>query len=476
MQHRNHSVPTGWLIEELWGDSSPSSALATLQTYIYQLRKFLTAAVGPETAAEILQTTPAGYRLRIRDEDVDDGVFGGLVREAGSALQNEDPQRAVELARQALDQWRGPVLTDVQKGPLLEAYSAQLQEDRLRAIELRIDAELQLGRHRTLISELKALTISYPLNEGLHTRLMVVLYRAERRCEALETYQRLRATLIDELGLEPTAKAQRIHQAILTGDLNIGSEPDRARKRTAVLPAPAQLPPDIADFTARGHEICELKHRSCDAVGRGTLPITGVIGPPGIGKTAIAIRAARQMADRFPDAQFYQSYGCGPQVAAGEVLFRFLRATGIDPAGIPDDTEERSQLFRSWLASRRALVVLDDVQCAEQVMPLLPGSDTCAVLVTSQSPIRGLPGARYVRLDALGDNDSYRLLHQIVDTSVAQSELRAARPMLTECDGMPQRIRELGDEILSHPLTSHASARSLSVPWPARPYGSGPAR
>jgi len=452
MQHRNRDVPTGWLIEELWGDSSPHSALATLQTYIYQLRKFLAGCLGTDRATEMLQTKPAGYRLRVRDEDVDDGVFGDLVDQASGALQEGELHRTVELARSALDQWRGPALADVQKGPLLEAYSAQLQEDRLRAIELRIDAELQLGRHRELISELKALTVMYALNEGLHGKLMLALYAADRRSEALETFQRLRATLVRELGLEPTDKVQRLHQAILDGSIKVGPEPGRgaAPSRSRAIPPPAQLPPDIGDFIGRDAELDEIRRRFEEGLCGGALPVVGILGTEGIGKTAMAVRSARQMRAEFPDAQFYVSYRAG-RMSPGDVLYGFLRAVGFGEAQIPDDLDERSRLFRSWTAERRALVVLDDVAEAEEVTPLLPGSDACAVIVTSRAPVRGLSGVRYVRLDALSIDDSLLLLRHIVGAPLVDGEPRSARGHLAGCAGVPRRIRELGDEMLSPP-------------------------
>lgn len=454
MQHRNRHVPTGWLIEELWGGSSPASALATLQTYIYQLRKFLNATVGEETAAGMLQTKPAGYRLRVSDDDLDEGAFAALVRQARTALRAAEPQRAVELARAALDQWNGPALADVQKGPLLEAYSAKLEEDRLAAIELRLDAELALGHHRALISELKALTVMYPLNEGLHAKLMRALYAADRRCEALETFQGLRATLVDELGLEPTETIQRIHQAILNGSLP--TEVGRARPaRVKAIPQPAQLPPDIADFIGRGSELADLKRRCDEGIQVTGLPLIGIIGREGVGKTATAVRAAWQMRTAFPDAQFYVSYRTGETQDAGDVLYGFLRAAGLRDEEVPRGLDDRSGLFRSWTADRRIMVVLDAVTSAEQVVPLLPAGGSCVVIFTGRAPVRGLPGVQYVHLDALDDDDSLTLLHGILGSMLANRTPWAQR-LLSGCEGVPRRIRELGDEVLSGPGSVHA--------------------
>ena len=218
LMHANETVSMEWLVEELWGEEVPPSATATLQTYIYHLRKLLGGAAGGEDGAPLL-TKPPGYQLRVEPGQVDAHEFERLARAGREALAGDDVPRAADLLRQALGLWRGAALADVERGPRLEAYVARLEEERLRVLEERIEADMLLGRHRELIGELKALTTAYPLHEWFHSQLIVALYRAGRRSEALEVYQLLRRLLREELGLDPSPELQQLQLAILTGNL-----------------------------------------------------------------------------------------------------------------------------------------------------------------------------------------------------------------------------------------------------------------
>ncbi|MER5603903.1 AfsR/SARP family transcriptional regulator [Streptomyces sp. NPDC002265] len=214
-------VPVLSLIEELWGDHPPRSAMTTLQTYVLHLRRGIDRALGrrqTQSAKEILETVHGGYQLNAQPGEVDVHEHEHLMVAGRAAAQAGDDESASRLMGRALQLWRGPALVDVEAGPLLDIELLRLNEARLGAVECRVAAELRLGRHAEVLGELTVLTARYPLHERLHEQLMTALYRAGRVWQALETYQKLRTTLDHELGLEPSERLRRLHQALLNGE------------------------------------------------------------------------------------------------------------------------------------------------------------------------------------------------------------------------------------------------------------------
>src|SRR5256714_1469762 len=239
----NGLVQTGEFIDELWGECPPRSALSTLQTYIYKLRKVLldeTPGGGAHGSEEMLRTKPSGYILKVLRDSVDVGRFERRAEEGAQALEENEPERAAAALSQALTVWRGPALADVSAGELLGAYATRLEESRMRALELRIEADLQLGRHHSIVGELKMLTATHRLHEGLHAKLMLALHRSGRRYEALNVYRQLREVLIEDLGLEPSPALNRIHRALLASDPALDAKP---REKAAVPPVPPATAP-----------------------------------------------------------------------------------------------------------------------------------------------------------------------------------------------------------------------------------------
>ncbi|MFH8409726.1 BTAD domain-containing putative transcriptional regulator [Streptomyces sp. NPDC018019] len=217
----NQVMPVPTLMEEIWGDGMPRSALTTLQTYILQLRRLIGAALGPDspyTARDVLATRHGGYLLDVQPGAVDVHEYDRLVAGGRSAADRGDDAGAAALYREALAVWRGPALVDVRLGPLLEIELVRLEESRLGVLEQRIDADLRLGRHMQLLAELTSLTARHPLHEGLHAQCMVALYRSGRQWQALDVYQNLRRGLADELGLDPSVRLRQLHRAVLAGD------------------------------------------------------------------------------------------------------------------------------------------------------------------------------------------------------------------------------------------------------------------
>ncbi|GGZ81851.1 BTAD domain-containing putative transcriptional regulator [Streptomyces echinoruber] len=228
--HVGRIVTIDSLLAELWEEEPPRSAATTLQTYVLQLRRRIAAAVGDGagvSAKELLATEHGGYRLSLPAESVDVLRARDLIARGQQALAAGEDATGSALLGQALKLWDGPTLVDVPAGPRLRIERMSLEESRLGAVELRIGADLRLGRHHRLLGELTALTAEQPLHEALHAHYMVALYRAGRAGQALEVFRRLRATLIDELGLEPSPPVQRLHQAILAShpDLDPAAAP-----------------------------------------------------------------------------------------------------------------------------------------------------------------------------------------------------------------------------------------------------------
>lgn len=215
----NHIVPVSALKKELWDDGPPQSALTTLQTYILHLRKMLAGVAGRsvrQVSSDLLTTAPSGYTFRTRSSDeIDIEAFERLAREGRAAMATGSYETAARQLREALQLWRGPALVDVRLGRLLEVYAARLTESLLNVTELRIDADLHLGRHHSVLTELTALTTEHRFNENLHAQYMLALHRSGRRSQALGAYTALRARMIDDLGLDPSPRLQALHCAIL---------------------------------------------------------------------------------------------------------------------------------------------------------------------------------------------------------------------------------------------------------------------
>lgn len=217
----NKIVSTASLMTELWGETPPKSATTTLQTYVLHLRKALGALWEidlPDIAKNVLTTHTNGYMLSISPGTVDLHVYNKLVADGRRALEEGQIERGAARFDEALALWSGPPLADVPIGPLLEAEVLRLEEDRLGILEDRISADLRLGRHHQLLGELTSLVAQHPFHEGLHEKLMVALHRSGRRHQALDVYQRLRSSLVDELGIDPSPRLQRLHQSVLASD------------------------------------------------------------------------------------------------------------------------------------------------------------------------------------------------------------------------------------------------------------------
>jgi DNA-binding SARP family transcriptional activator len=360
------------LLFELWGDAPPRSAPTQVQGYVLRIRR----ALGDGGAGALLTAGP-GYRLLVGEDELDTRRFARLSAEGRAALRAGDAEHAAEVLGGALALWRGPALANVPASPLVSGIRRRLTELRHSTWEARVEADLALGRHAELVDEIARHVEAHPLRERPWRQLMLALDGAGRRDEAIAAYERVRALLVEHSGIEPGAELRTLHDEL-------------RRPRPQLVPAAPRL-------VGRAAELAEL-----DALADGPGPVVATVaGPAGIGKTALVRQWAHRAADRFPDGRLYADLAARDATA---VLATFLQALGVPAAEVPPDEDSRAALFRSCLAGRRVLVVLDGARDAGQVRPLLPGPSACVVLVTSRGDLRGLTathGARLLRLPVL---------------------------------------------------------------------------
>ncbi|MDA0645145.1 AfsR/SARP family transcriptional regulator [Nonomuraea ferruginea] len=438
----NKVVTMETVIDALWGGAPPPSARAQIYSGIHAIRRELRALGLDEVAS-----SRGGYTLRADAATLDLALFEGYVRQAGAG---QPPEQVVRSLRRGLALWNGPALSDA-SGAYVEAVRVHLEETRLGCVETLIDAELALGRHDHAIGELRRLVAEHPLRERLHAQLMLALYRGGRRIEALDLSRDLRRRLVEEHGLDPGQAVTELEQAILRADPGLAPPPNGSVTATPGG-APAQLPADTTDFTGRDRELVQAL--SALAGPRGSAPpICAITGPPGVGKTVFAVHAAHRVRESHPDGQlFVDLRGADSRPAEpDEVLAAFLRALGVDGRRIPEAREERSALYRTMLAGRRVLVVLDNVTDESQVKPLLPGAGTCSVLVTSRRRLAGLGAPTTVELLPFDGEESVELLGLIAGSARVAAEDTEAREVARLCGGLPLALRIAGSRLAARP-------------------------
>ncbi|MGX7825888.1 AfsR/SARP family transcriptional regulator [Actinokineospora sp. 24-640] len=456
----NRVTPVDSLVDALWDESPPSTARAQIQTCISSLRKLFTQDGGRPVA---IQTRPPGYLLKITAADLDSQEFTDLIAEARAQADRDMAEHAAATLRAALALWRGPMLADI-TSDVVQRGAASFEDSRLAAIEERVRLDLALGKHEAISGELAALVEEHPYNERLSELRMLALYRSGRQADALDVARRARTILIGELGIEPGHDLRNLEAAILNRDPALDLKPvgagashvGQAHDPPAADPAlvPRQLPASIADFTGRDAHIADIKAVIAAERDRAYgMRIVGISGKGGVGKSSLALRVAHELRERFPDGQLYGDLQnpAGMDDPTATLLARFLRSLGVSGAAVPDDPQERAEMYRSVLADRRVLVVLDDVTSEEQVQPLLPGSATCAVIATSRVRLSGLFGAHWIDVDVLDTETSTGLLAKIIGQARVLAEPVAARELVTLCGGLPLALRIAGARLASRP-------------------------
>ena len=424
----NRIVVRGRLIDAVWDATPPATAARQIQNCVSTLR---------QRVGSVLDSEGPGYRLRVGSGELDSMVFGELLGEARELAGRGETADAAHRLRRALSLWRGPALAGL-TGHILTTAAARMEEERLTTVEQCVDLELSVGRHHELVGELTELVALHPLREALVGRLMLALHRSGRRADALAVYQELRNRLAEDLGIDPGELLRDLHMAILRDEAGPG--PGVAGETALV---PRQLPAPVRHFVGRAAELKELS-ALMDDTGVGTVIISAIDGSGGIGKTALALHWAHRVAARFPDGQLYVNLrgydASGSPTRPSEAIRGFLDAFGVPADRIPADIDARAALFRSMIADRRVLVVLDNARDVEQVRPLLPAGAGCLAVVTSRVRLTGLvavEGAHPIALDLLTYSEAHELLARHLGPERLDTDPIAVDALITGCARLP---------------------------------------
>lgn len=434
-------VPLDQLIDRVWGADPPQRAAGALYSYLSRLRAAIAGAPGVEIRRE-----PGGYLLTVDPQAVDLHRFRDLMERGRSAGTDRE---AADLIARALGLWRADPFAGLDT-PWLGAMRRTLLDERFAAELDRNDVLLRLGRHGELLPELSAAIAGHPLDERLAGQAMLALYRCGRQADADEQYRRIRRSLADELGSDPGAALRRLHERILAADPALDGPPGDPRPvppPSATVQIPSQLPADVRAFTGRLDELSTMDALLV-APGGDEPPLTVALlsGTAGVGKSALAVRWAHRVRDAFPDGQLYvnlRGYDAEQPVAVEDALAGFLTTLGVRGPEIPPGLDERAGRFRSELTGRRMLVLLDNASSVDQVRPLLPGTGSCLVLITSRDSLPGMVavhGAERVNLGLLPLPDALALLRRLIGVRVDQ-EPAAAAALAGACARLPLALR-----------------------------------
>jgi DNA-binding SARP family transcriptional activator/tetratricopeptide (TPR) repeat protein len=439
-------VPAERLIDRVWGEDPPASVRKTLYGYAARLRAVI-AGAGEDGVG--LFRRQGGYVLQAGPGQLDLLRFRRLAASAAA----EDDEQAAALLGEALALWRGPALAGLDS-PWLAAMRDTLELERHAAALDLSDVRLRLGQHAALVSELAAQAAAAPADERLIGQLMLAMYRSGRQADALRWFEQTRHYLAEELGADPGPELRELHQQILRADpaLAVGAPAGVAPAAAPAAagrpagPVPRELPADVAGFTGRAAELAALDGLLLSTPKTTAAVISAVSGTAGVGKTALAVRWAHHAAAHFPDGQLHvnlRGYDPAQPVSAADALAGFLRSLGVPGPDIPREETERAARYRSLLAGRRMLIVLDNAGTVGQVRPLLPGHPACAVLVTSRDSLAGLvarDGARRLDLDLLPLADAVALLHELIGDQ-ALGSLDAVTELAGLCARLPLALR-----------------------------------
>ncbi|MFI5713791.1 AfsR/SARP family transcriptional regulator [Kribbella sp. NPDC051620] len=413
------------LFDAVWGDRPPATGLKVLPPYIYRIRKAL-------PVDGLLERTRDGYMLRLAPDAVDVNRFD-------AAVQAAEAQQDAGAYAEALNLFRGEPLSGL-PGHYLATHRQRLVERRYKVLSDRIDLDLASGRHSAVVAELVTAVAERPLDERLAGQLMLALYAGGRQADAMNVYTQTRHTLVEQLGVEPGPELRATHQRILRNEG--GAQPRRD-----------ELPYQDSAFVGRDDELAAVVD-ALSQVDRTAPPIVTVDGMGGAGKTALAVRAARELAGVYPDGLLYlQLHGHTPgrgALAVRAALDHLLSSIGMKPERIPRELDEQAALWRSEVAGRRVLIVLDDTPDSRLVAPLLPGAPSCGVLITSRRQLIGIDAARRVPLGVLGAEDAARLLVEIVGSERGGPQ-EAAQELVERCGYLPLAIRIAGARLRHRP-------------------------
>ncbi len=455
----------------MWDGAPPRQASDATRALVMRLRRQL-----DQRAAARIVTHAPGYAIEVSGDELDAAQFETLTREAGAAVRAGQWVQAGRTASQALALWRGLPLADIPSQLLRDRWVPHLDQLHIQALEWHIEADLHEGRYEELIPELQDLTASHLLRERFHGQLMLALYRCGRQAEALAAYFRARDALISELGVEPGPGLRDLYQQVLeAAPVPATTSPARLAGAEPRPVTPRDLPPAVPDFTGRSAELQALTGL-LDRPGQqvpGAVVISAIGGTAGVGKTALAVHWAHQVADRFADGQLYANLRgfdpSGNPAAPAEVVRGFLNALAVPPEHIPPTAGAQAALYRSLLAGRQILIVLDNARDEQQCRPLLPASPGSLVIITSRNQLTGLAvdgGAQLLGLDLLNQDEAVQLLTSRIGNPRVAAEPGAVGEIAQLCAHLPLALAVTAARAAARPrfLLTQLAAELRGVP------------
>ncbi|MFS4093928.1 BTAD domain-containing putative transcriptional regulator [Streptomyces sp. AF1A] len=448
------------LVDDVWGDEAPPSAVGSVRTYVYRLRQALR-----EQSDSSVSLVDGGYLLRIQPDALDLNRFKETTARAKEARSTGDLESAAGLLTQGLEMWRGTALAGV-PGPFADQQRSVLGEMRLACVEEQLACEVERGHYAEAAAELSALLVEHPLRERVCGLLMTALYGAGRQSEALTIYHTTSHLLRQRLGVSPSPELQQVHERILSGRFQLPQSADRPKGAPATHPphVPAQLPAALPSLVGREREQEQVERLAADAEASSSVAICTVGGLAGVGKTAFAITVAHRLADRFPDGQLFADLqGAGPEAEPrdpAQVLEDFLRSLGVRVEDMPQTAQARGLMFRGLLAGRRVLVLLDNAWNTDQIKHLLPGGPGSMVLVTSRMQMHALVAAYQalpLTLMPLSQTDARSLLARRLGAARTAAEPEAVDRIIRLAGQLPLALANVAARAAYRPQLRLAS-------------------
>ncbi|MGW4665395.1 AfsR/SARP family transcriptional regulator [Streptosporangium sandarakinum] len=448
-----------YLTDALWGDGPPASAEQNLKTYVHTLRRLLSPD-DPRSAP--IETQANTYLVTLGEEDLDLLAFREHIRRGRGTAQDHRAEAAHHHYRRALDLWRGDPFPNARGSRVLNDAAACLDEERLTALEEFSEIRIGLERYAEAVPDLRAAAGANPTRERLWGQLMLALHGAGDRAAALHAYERLAKAVMERTGLEPSPALRDLHRRIVSSTEVTRPVSPSGPERSAGTSAPAgnvpvarQLPRDPGGFVGRAEELVRLRSLLSPWDGGRPHHVVAITGPPGAGKSALAIRAAHAVRDRFPDGQLYANlHGATPglrPLEPLEVLGRFLRALGVAPQAVPTDVDEAAALWRSLLDGRNLLVVLDDAVDLPQVRPLLSVPEGNTVLVNSRRTFALVDDCVHVPIGRLRHVEATAMLAKLAGPERTGRDPEAAARLVELCGGLPLAVAVAGARLANRP-------------------------
>jgi len=448
----NRPVSLDRLAAMAWSGSPPPSAVANLRTHMAALRQFVAGRIVAH---------PGGYELGLAAEELDTAEFLRLAGEGRAAVAAGDNAAALPLLTSALALWRGSAGDGLPRGTTLDAHWIGLDELRLHVVEDLVEARLDAGEDNRLLGDLRQHLAANPLRVRAWGQLMFALYRGGHASAAFAAYREARSVLHEQLGIEPGAELARLHRAMLNRAPELmhtasdGRSSGHHQVRDDPHPAPRELPANVPTFVGRTREIGLVVH----AVRSAPAATAVITGGPGAGKSALAVRAAHLLEPEFPDGQLYIDAGYRA-VAPGVLLARALRALSVPAHEVPEGFDEKAGRFRSLVAGRRVLVVVDGVSEAAQVRPLLPAAAGPALIVASRRGLGSLDVER-VALGPLSTDDASALVAGFAGAGRLEVDRTVARELTRACAGSPLALRIAAARLAERPALSMAAVIAI---------------